>query len=183
MVGVQGIIFKGGKIAAIDRQGSFSEANEVIDAAGKYVLPGIIDAHVHFREPGYEYKEDFGTGSAAAAYGGVTTVLDMPNNLPFFKKLAEHDFTQNNWQYPNGNRSSFDHIFNSHGFVPFFEPLTIHEIRVFYGSRCVVRWGPNIYRVNLIRHLDLAHGGPATGIHYGSRPLKHMPIQVIDHPL
>ena len=77
------IALKDGKVAAIDRQGSFSDAKETIDATGKYVLPGIIDAHVHFREPGYEYKEDFGTGSAAAAYGGVTTVLDMPNNLPF----------------------------------------------------------------------------------------------------
>ncbi|MFC1814606.1 allantoinase AllB [Thermodesulfobacteriota bacterium] len=77
------IAVKDGKIVAIDRQGSFPEASEVVDATGKYVLAGIIDAHVHFREPGYEYKEDFGTGSRAAAYGGVTTVLDMPNNLPF----------------------------------------------------------------------------------------------------
>jgi len=77
------IAVKDGIIVAIDRQGSFPDAKEVIDATGKYVLPGVIDAHVHFREPGYEYKEDFGTGSMAAAYGGVTTVLDMPNNLPF----------------------------------------------------------------------------------------------------
>ena len=77
------IAVKDGTIVAIDRQGSFPDAKEVIDATGKYVLPGVIDGHVHFREPGYEYKEDFGTGSMAAAYGGVTTVLDMPNNLPF----------------------------------------------------------------------------------------------------
>ena len=77
------IAVNGGKIVAIDRSGSFSDSKKSIDAAGKYVLPGVIDAHVHFREPGYEYKEDFGTGSTAAACGGVTTVLDMPNNLPF----------------------------------------------------------------------------------------------------
>jgi len=77
------IAVKDGKIAAIDRSGSFSDSKKTIDAAGKYILPGIIDAHVHFREPGYEYKEDFRTGSTAAACGGVTTVLDMPNNLPF----------------------------------------------------------------------------------------------------
>lgn len=77
------VAVKDGKIVAIDRQGSFTDATETYDASGQYVLPGIIDAHVHFREPGYEYKEDFGTGSRAAAYGGVTTVLDMPNNLPF----------------------------------------------------------------------------------------------------
>jgi dihydroorotase len=72
-----------GKIAAIDRQGSFPEAREVIDAKGKYILPGIIDVHVHFREPGSTYKEDFETGSMAAAAGGVTTIFDMPNNTPF----------------------------------------------------------------------------------------------------
>jgi dihydroorotase len=58
------------------------EADQVVDASGRYVLPGVIDGHVHFREPGLEYKEDFGTGSRAAVMGGVTTVLDMPNTLP-----------------------------------------------------------------------------------------------------
>jgi allantoinase len=72
-----------GKIVALDKGGTFSGAKETIDAAGKYVLPGIIDAHVHFREPGDTYKEDFETGSMAAAAGGVTTVCDMPNNQPF----------------------------------------------------------------------------------------------------
>jgi len=45
-------------------------------------LPGLVDAHVHLREPGYEYKEDFATGTMAALAGGVTTVLDMPNTTP-----------------------------------------------------------------------------------------------------
>ena len=58
------------------------EADEVYDASGQHVLPGVIDGHVHFREPGLEYKEDFRTGSRAAVMGGVTTVLDMPNTLP-----------------------------------------------------------------------------------------------------
>lgn len=52
------------------------------DASGKVVIPGMIDCHVHFREPGLTYKEDFLTGSRAAVAGGVTTVLDMPNTLP-----------------------------------------------------------------------------------------------------
>jgi len=76
-----------GKIFAIDRRGSFPEAREVIDAAGKYILPGIIDVHVHFREPGFTYKEDFGTGTMAASAGGVTTIFDMPNNKPFISTL------------------------------------------------------------------------------------------------
>jgi dihydroorotase len=54
----------------------------VIDARGMYVMPGAIDAHVHSRDPGFPEKEDFGTLTAAAAMGGVTTVLDMPNTVP-----------------------------------------------------------------------------------------------------
>src|SRR5689334_2618190 len=52
------------------------------DARGNYVLPGVIDSHVHFREPGLEYKEDWESGSRAAVMGGVTTVLEMPNTIP-----------------------------------------------------------------------------------------------------
>ena len=55
---------------------------EVIDAAGCYVMPGFIDLHVHFRDPGLTYKEDIGTGAKAAAAGGVTTVCAMPNTKP-----------------------------------------------------------------------------------------------------
>ncbi|HLT58998.1 MAG TPA: allantoinase AllB [Limnochordales bacterium] len=55
---------------------------DVIDATGLYVLPGLVDVHVHFREPGLTHKEDFLSGTAAAACGGVTTVLDMPNTKP-----------------------------------------------------------------------------------------------------
>jgi allantoinase len=72
-----------GRIAAIASPGELDRtAAEVFDATGRYVLPGVIDGHVHFRQPGLEYKEDFGTGSRAAVMGGVTTVIDMPNTLP-----------------------------------------------------------------------------------------------------
>lgn len=57
-------------------------SGRVIDASGMYVLPGLVDVHVHFRDPGMTRKEDFATGTAAAALGGVTTVLDMPNTSP-----------------------------------------------------------------------------------------------------
>ena len=56
--------------------------DQKIDAQGQSIIPGVIDPHVHFRVPGAEYKEDWQTGSKAAVAGGVTTVLDMPNNQP-----------------------------------------------------------------------------------------------------
>ena len=57
-------------------------SDTVIDAKGCYVMPGLIDMHVHFRDPGQTAKEDIETGSRAAARGGVTTVLAMPNTKP-----------------------------------------------------------------------------------------------------
>ncbi len=56
--------------------------DNLIDAKGLLILPGLIDAHVHFRDPGMTYKEDFRTGSLAAAHGGITHVIDMPNTIP-----------------------------------------------------------------------------------------------------
>ena len=59
------------------------DAKEVIDAKGNYVFPGIIDCHAHLNEPGFEYREDFETGSRAAVVAGCTTLIDMPlNNDP-----------------------------------------------------------------------------------------------------
>lgn len=58
------------------------EAHRVMDASGKYVMPGFIDLHEHLREPGFEYKETIATGSMAAAAGGFTTICPMPNTKP-----------------------------------------------------------------------------------------------------
>ena len=55
---------------------------EVVDAKGKWVIPGVVDAHCHMRDPGLSHKEDFMTGSMACARGGVTTFIDMPNTIP-----------------------------------------------------------------------------------------------------
>lgn len=71
-----------GKIAEISKKPSISQADQNIDLKGALLLPGVIDAHVHFRDPGLTHKEDFSTGSMAAAGGGVTTICDMPNTLP-----------------------------------------------------------------------------------------------------
>ena len=61
---------------------------ETIDAAGKYVTPGLIDMHVHLRDPGLEYKEDIVTGTRAAAAGGFTSVCCMPNTKPVIDNKA-----------------------------------------------------------------------------------------------
>lgn len=75
-----------GRIEKVGEKGELDafikEDTKVIDADGKYVLPGFIDLHVHFREPGGEYKETVKTGSMAAARGGYTTVVTMPNTKP-----------------------------------------------------------------------------------------------------
>ncbi|MDV3243841.1 MAG: dihydroorotase family protein [Nitrososphaerales archaeon] len=76
-----------GKIVFVGSNESLPNADRVVDAAGLYVLPGVIDVHVHLRDPGYTYKEDFGSGTAAAAAGGVTCVFDMPNNSPPTKNV------------------------------------------------------------------------------------------------
>ena len=71
-----------GHIVAVGSETTMPPARETLDARGLHVLPGAIDVHVHFRDPGYPHKEDWQTGTAAAAFGGVTTVFDMPNTIP-----------------------------------------------------------------------------------------------------
>ena len=77
------IAIQDGKYAAFLAKGTEAEAKEVIDAKGNYVFPGIIDCHAHLNEPGFEYREDFETGSRAAVVAGCTCLIDMPlNNDP-----------------------------------------------------------------------------------------------------
>jgi dihydroorotase len=76
------VAIKDGVIAAVGDRYAMPPAWETLDATGLHVLPGAIDVHVHFRDPGYPHKEDWESGTAAAAFGGVTTVFDMPNTLP-----------------------------------------------------------------------------------------------------
>jgi len=76
------VAIKDGAVVAVGTDAAMPPAAETLDARGLHVLPGAIDVHVHFRDPGYPHKEDWATGTAAAAFGGVTTVFDMPNTLP-----------------------------------------------------------------------------------------------------
>jgi dihydroorotase len=75
------VLISGGEIKEIGQDILAPEAS-VIDAHGKILVPGLVDAHVHFREPGQQYKEDLRTGSLAAAAGGFTTVIAEPNTVP-----------------------------------------------------------------------------------------------------
>jgi len=72
----------GGRIASLHEAGGAPDAGETIDADGLLILPGIIDAHFHCRAPGHPEREDFDTGTQAAAAGGATTVLEMPIAWP-----------------------------------------------------------------------------------------------------
>lgn len=81
------ILLENGKIAKIGKNLK-ADGAEVIDAAGLTVFPGLIDMHVHLREPGFEYKEDIASGSAAAVAGGFTQVCCMPNTDPVCDNAA-----------------------------------------------------------------------------------------------
>jgi dihydroorotase len=84
------VLLRHGKVAAVETPGGFkgATAKETIDAAGMIVAPGLIDVHVHLREPGQTYKESIATGTAAAAAGGFTSVVAMPNTVPVNDSVA-----------------------------------------------------------------------------------------------
>lgn len=91
------ICIQEGKIAAIAEPAAAVEAEKIIDAQGNYVFPGAIDSHAHLNDPGYNWREDYAHGTAAAGIGGYTTIVDMPlQNEPAltdgnsFDKKAAH---------------------------------------------------------------------------------------------
>ena len=81
---VASVFVSNGLISKIIKEGEPFDAGSaaVIEAKGKYLIPGIIDEHVHFREPGLTQKADIYTESRAAVAGGVTSFMDMPNTVP-----------------------------------------------------------------------------------------------------
>lgn len=87
--GVYDILVEDGIITKIDKDIEESEC-QVYDAAGRYVMPGFVDLHVHFREPGLTHKETVKTGARAAANGGYTSVFCMPNTKPVIDSAAEY---------------------------------------------------------------------------------------------
>jgi dihydroorotase len=85
------VLIDGGRVAAV-RRGIEAEGAEILDAAGCWVTPGLIDMHSHLREPGQEYKEDIGSGGRAAVAGGFTAVACMANTHPVNDDPATTDF-------------------------------------------------------------------------------------------
>jgi dihydroorotase len=91
-VGIGDLLIDEGKVAAVGANLHAPAGNKVLQATGKLVLPGFVDLHVHFREPGFEYKETIQSGSAAAVAGGFTTVCCMPNTNPVNDNQAVTEF-------------------------------------------------------------------------------------------
>ncbi len=89
---VQDVLVTNGRIAKLGRGLKAPAATETIDATGKVVCPGLIDIHVHLREPGHEYKETIASGTRAAAAGGFTAVCCMANTLPVNDNRAVTDY-------------------------------------------------------------------------------------------
>jgi dihydroorotase len=84
------LLLRDGRVAAVEAPGGLNGVHvaEKLDVAGMVVAPGLVDVHVHLREPGQTYKETIATGTAAAAAGGFTTVATMPNTIPVNDSLA-----------------------------------------------------------------------------------------------
>jgi dihydroorotase len=91
--GTRDVLIEGGRVARVDESIRMRKGVDIVDASGLVISPGLIDMHVHLREPGQEYKEDIESGTRAAAAGGFTAVACMPNTAP-----------------PNDNRSVAEHI-------------------------------------------------------------------------
>lgn len=89
--GLRDVLLRDGRVAGVEAPGAFGavQVAEMIDAVGCVVAPGLIDIHVHLREPGQTHKETIATGTAAAAAGGFTTVVAMPNTTPVNDSVAE----------------------------------------------------------------------------------------------
>ena len=125
-----------GRIAAIGGDLSAQSGETVVDAAGRWLLPGMIDDQVHFREPGMEHKADMATESAAAVAGGLTSFMDMPNTSPptLSAEVLQDKYDRaagraraNYGFYMGASNDNLDHVRR-------IDPLTTPGVKVFMGA-------------------------------------------------
>ena len=100
-VSIQDLYIENGKVVQLEKD-IRQEADQVIDAEGLVVCPGLVDMHVHLRDPGLTYKEDIFTGTAAAAHGGVTSVACMANTDPVVDTPEQVRYVKDKAAQPNG---------------------------------------------------------------------------------
>ncbi|MCK4676871.1 MAG: dihydroorotase [Bacteroidales bacterium] len=132
------LIIKNSRIDKIikGQSGKVEEGAEVIDINGKYLLPGVIDDQVHFREPGLTHKADIYSESKAAVAGGITSYMDMPNTVP---PVLSHDLLEDKYRlaaqkslanysfYMGASNDNIDEIIKT-------DPLNVCGVKVFMGS-------------------------------------------------
>jgi dihydroorotase len=132
---VADVLVKGDRIEKIGENLS-SEGEEIIDGTGKYLLPGLIDDQVHFREPGVTYKADIYTESRAAVAGGITSFMEMPNTKPntLTQELLEEKYQlaaaksiANYSFYMGASNDNLDEVLKT-------DPKTVCGVKVFMGS-------------------------------------------------
>ncbi len=99
------IAIKDGRIDGILHESNVPEALDTIDVQGKFIIPGVIDGHVHFQDPGITEREDFPSATAAAAVGGVTTAISHPMNIPPIVNEENYKFTMESYK----NRGYIDY--------------------------------------------------------------------------
>lgn len=130
------IVIENSRIAALEPSAASLKADEIYDAEGKYVLPGVIDTHVHFREPGMTDAATILSESRAAAAGGVTSYFDMPNNTPATTTLtnirnkqaiAQRDSLVNYSFYLGATSDNINEIRS-------LDPRRVCGVKVFMGS-------------------------------------------------
>ena len=120
-----------GKISALLNPDIIPYADKQIDATGMYIIPGIIDEHVHFNDPGPTYREDFEHGTAACAVGGITTAIAMPTNSPLVLDLDSLQLTLDTYS----GRGYVDYAI--HGGVDFTNADQIEQLWVESGITAI----------------------------------------------